>query len=163
TIVGTPASVSPTLTLTVDVIDPLGSIIAAATSAAAGQRLVLQTVPVTTAGTYTLLVSGAAGSTGSYTLQTILNAAYIQSADNLNTIGTAYDLNGAFTGLGSIPFADRAGVVGTLPTTLSSAVQYESFFLGAGQSSTIAIRGSGSPANIEVVDGSGNVLAAGNP
>jgi pre-peptidase len=162
TVVGTPTGAAPTLALTVDVFDPSGNIIAAATSAGAGQRVVLQTVPVATAGTYTLLLGGVAGSTGSYTLQTILNAAYVQSSDNINSIGTAYDLNAAFAGLGSTPFADRAGVVGTLSTTPGSVKQFESFFLSIGQSSTIAIRGSGSPASLTLFDGSGNVLATGN-
>ena len=64
-----------------------------------------------TAGTYSLVVGGDSGTTGNYTLQAILNAAYIQSTDTINTIGTAYDLSSAFSGLGTSPYADRAGVV----------------------------------------------------
>ena len=77
----------------------------------------LETVPITTAGTYSLVVGGDGGTTGNYTMQAILNAVYKQATDSINTIGTAYDLGSAFAGLGTTPSADRAGVVGTLSGT----------------------------------------------
>ena len=53
----------------------------------------LQTAPVATAGTYSLVVGGDGGTTGNYTLQAILNAVYKQPTDQINSIGTAYDLS----------------------------------------------------------------------
>jgi methionine-rich copper-binding protein CopC len=107
-------TVDPSLIGTVTLLDPSNNVVGSATGAAPGQTVVLQTAPVNTSGTYSLVVGGSGGTTGNYTLQAILNAAYKQSTDSINSIGTAYDLSGAFVGLGTNPAADRAGVVGTL-------------------------------------------------
>ena len=49
----------------------------------------LQSAPVTTAGTYSIVVSGSGGTTGNYTLQAILNAVSKQATDANNSIGSA--------------------------------------------------------------------------
>src|SRR5262249_14561235 len=80
----------------------------------AGQEAVLQTVPVSLGGTYTILVSGAAGTTGGYTVQVYLNAA-VEAEEHggprNDTLATAQDLEPAFLPLTTS--ADRAAVVGT--------------------------------------------------
>ena len=81
---------------------------------AAGAAVVLQSAPITTAGTYSLVVSGSGGTTGGYTLQAILNAVFKPASGTNNSIASAYDLSSAFTSLGTTPYADRAGVLGTI-------------------------------------------------
>jgi methionine-rich copper-binding protein CopC/protocatechuate 3,4-dioxygenase beta subunit len=107
-------SVDPSLIGTLTLLAPDGSTVATATGASAGQTVVLQTAPVATAGTYSLVVGGSGGTTGNYTMQAILNAAYTQQSDSIHTIGTAYDLTGAFSPLGTTPSASRAGALGQL-------------------------------------------------
>ena len=138
-------------------LDPSDNTIGTATAAAAGANVVLETVPITTAGTYSLVVSGSGGTTGNYTLQAILNAVYKQATDSINTIGTAYDLSGAFASLGTTPSADRAGVLGT--TDAAGDTDYYKYFLNAGQSSTIVATGLNGPVSLGLFDGNGNLLA----
>ena len=88
-------STDPTLTGTITVKDPNGNVIGSATVPASGQTVVLQTAPVTTAGTYTIAVGGASGTSGNYTVQAILNAAFKLSTGTNNSTGSAYDLTGA--------------------------------------------------------------------
>ena len=88
--------------------DPVGNVIASATAAGPGDDVVLQTAPIATAGTYSLIVSDSGGTTGDYTLQAILNAAYKPSTGTNNSIASAYDLSSAFSSLGTTPSADRA-------------------------------------------------------
>ena len=64
-----------TLQVSVEITDPTGGLIASTTSAAAGQDVVIQTVPTTDAGTYTVALAGAGGTTGEYSVRLILNAA----------------------------------------------------------------------------------------
>ena len=123
---------------TVTLLGPNGAEIGGATSPQHGADAVLQAAPVATAGTYSLVVSGAGGTTGNYTFQAILNAVYKQATDNVNTIATAFKLSGKFESLGTTPAANRAGVVGTLGTT---PIDYYAFPLAAGQSTTIAVKG----------------------
>jgi methionine-rich copper-binding protein CopC len=104
----------PSLIGTVTVLDPGGHTIASATGSGPGKTVVLQSVPVATAGTYSLVVSGSGGTTGNYTLRAVLNAVVKQASDPINSLNSAYDLSSAFAGLGTTPSADRAGVLGTL-------------------------------------------------
>src|SRR5262249_40945372 len=129
-----------------------------ATGAAAGQTVVLQTVPVTTAGPYSLVVGGDSGTTGNYTLQAILNAVYKQASDTNNSLASAYDLSGAFASLGTTPAADRAGVLGTIDPAADP--DFYKFYLNAGQSTTLAASGlNGGQAALGLFDSSGNLLA----
>ncbi len=148
---------APNLIGMVTLLGPDGSAIASATAPAAGDDAVLQTAPITTAGTYSLVVSGSAGTTGNYTLQAILNAAYKQATDTNNSIASAYDLTNAFASLGTTPSADRAGVLGTIDSSGDS--DYYKFYLNAGQSTTLAAQGLNGDVSLGLLDGSGDILA----
>jgi protocatechuate 3,4-dioxygenase beta subunit len=154
-------SVDPSLIGTLTLVDPNGNTVATATGGAAGQTVVLNNAPVTIAGTYSLVVGGSGGTLGNYTLQAILNAHYKQGTDSINTIGTAQDLSPAFVGLGTTPYADRAGVLGTISPTAQN--DYYAFHLDAGQSASLATAGqNGGQASLGLFDGSGNLLALAN-
>jgi hypothetical protein len=96
------------------VLDPGGNTIATATGLGPDKTVVVRSVPVAAAGTYSLVVGGSGGTTGNYTLQAVLNAVITGPSNGINSLGTAYDLSGAFTGLGTTPAADRAGALGML-------------------------------------------------
>ncbi len=147
----------PNLIGTVTLLGPDGSAIASATSPAAGADAVLETAPIATAGTYSLVVAGSGGTTGNYTLQAILNAAYKQASDTNNSIASAYDLTNAFSSLGTTTDADRAGVLGTIDPAGDS--DYYKFYLNAGQSTTLAAQGLTGDVSLGLLDGAGNVLA----
>ena len=75
----------------------------------------LETAPITTAGTYSLIVSGSGGTTGGYTLQAILNAVFKQATDTNNSIALGLRPERVrSSSLGTTPSADRAGVLGTI-------------------------------------------------
>ena len=100
----------------------------------------LESAPIATAGTYSLIVGSSGGTTGGYTLQAILNAAFKPSTGTNNSIASAYDLSSAFTSLGTTPYADRAGVLGTIDA--SGDNDFYKFWLNAGQSTTLDATGS---------------------
>lgn len=109
----TQTTLQPTVTLR----DPANNVIGTATAGAPNQNALLQTVAMTTAGTYTITVSGGS-TTGTYNLQLTLNAAL--EAEGLlpgvtnNTLATAQNLDGGFTNLQSLQsFAQRNAVLGT--------------------------------------------------
>jgi hypothetical protein len=158
TVVATPQTSS--LTPSVEAITPGNVVIGSATAASPGLPVVLQTVPVSTSGAYTVAASGAAGSTGVYGLQSIVNAAFLQSSDSLDSFATAFDLSSAFATLGTTPSSDRAGIVGAHPTAPGTG-QVASFSLAAGQATTIALRGTSSPAHVTLYNGVGTAVALG--
>ena len=123
----------PSLIGTLTLLDPTEYAIASATGGSAGPDVVLETAPVTTAGTYSLVVGGSGGTTGSYTLQAILNAVFKQPTDTNNSIGIGLrPEQRAFASLGTTPAADRAGVMGTIDPSGDS--DFYKFYLNAGQS-----------------------------
>ena len=138
--------------------NPSGRTIGVATGAGAGATAVLQAAPITTAGTYSLIVGGTGGTTGAYTLQAILNAVFKPSSLSINSIATAYNLGPAFETLGTTPSADRAGVVGTLG---ANPTDFYAIALTAGQSTTIADKGIGGTASLALFDSSGNLVTVG--
>jgi methionine-rich copper-binding protein CopC len=83
-----------------------------ASSASVGIPLILQTVPINVAGTYTFTVSGANGTTGNYAIQVVLNATLASSVSGAgnHTLATAQSIDGGFVGL--VGTAQRAAVVG---------------------------------------------------
>jgi len=98
----------------VTVTDPSGTTLGSATASAAGKHALLQTLPVSTSGTYTITVSGSGGTTGSYTLQADLNAALEAEAHDgttNDTWATAQDLDAAMLTVGA---GQRAAVLGTV-------------------------------------------------
>jgi hypothetical protein len=108
---------SATLQGTITLADPSGQLIGSVTTTAAGKDAVLQTIPVTVGGTYTLTVGGASGTLGLFTAQIILNAAVqneLHGGPSDDTIATAQDLTNAFLNLGTSG-ASRAAVLGKVP------------------------------------------------
>jgi len=104
------AGLQPTLTI----LGPTGTTLAAATASAAGQQAVVQTVAVATAGTYTLRVASAGGTTGAYTLTANLNAAVefeVHDGAADDTLATAQDLNASLVSLAASG-VQRASVLG---------------------------------------------------
>ncbi len=150
-------STDPNLIGVVTLLGPDGTAIASATGAGPGLDAVLETAPITTAGTYSLVVGGAGGTTGNYTLQAILNAVYKPATGTNNSIASAYDLSGAFASLGTTPSSDRAGVLGTIDSAADS--DYYGFYLNAGQSTTLAAQGLSGDVSLGLLDASGNLLA----
>ena len=143
---------------TVTLLGPGGTTIGSATGSGPGATVVLQSAPINSTGTYSLIVGGSSGTTGAYTLQAILNAAYKPSTLGINTIGTAYNLGTAFESLGTTPNADRAGVVGTLGAIPSD---YYAIALTAGEYATIADKGTSGTAGLSLYDSSGHLLTEG--
>lgn len=118
TIVAHPTvSVAVTLQPTLQWRDPSNALLGSATAAAVGQDALLQTIPVSVSGTYTLTVGAVGSSTGAYSLQVILNAAAELESHNgpdNSTLAAAQDINGSFLALtGS---ASRGAAIGTLET-----------------------------------------------
>ena len=100
---------TPQVTLTTP--DPL---VETATAAGPDGAAILQSIPTTFAGNYTIQVEGAGGTTGSYSLEIVLNAAVEAEAHGGSTnddILTAQSLDSSFIGLG-LGTADRGAIVG---------------------------------------------------
>ena len=148
------------LTGTVTLEGPGGATIGSATGPRPGVPVVLEAAPITTAGTYTLIVGGTGGTSGTYTLQAILNAIYKPSTLSINTIGTAFSLSRAFESLGTTPSASAAGIVGTLGTVPSD---FYGFPLTYGESASIAVKGTNGTASLALYSSSGELLADGAP
>ena len=147
----------PTLVGQIIVKDPNNNVIGSQTVPASGQTVVLQTVPITTAGTYSITVSGYMGTMGNYTVQAILDAADKLSTGTNNSTGSAYDLTGAFAGLGTTPAADRAGVLGTIDAAGDG--DYYAFHLNAGQSASLAAQGQDGNVGLELLNSTGALAA----
>src|SRR5262249_23217242 len=94
--------------------NPSDVLIASATALSVGKDAVLQTVAAQTTGTYKISLFGAA-STGAYTVKLTLNGATeLESHDGAtnDAVGSAQNLNGAFTGIVGLPGPAIAGVQG---------------------------------------------------
>ncbi len=137
TVLVTPsASLRPTVTLDDPNQTPLGT----ATASSAGRTAPLQTIPTTTGGTYTIVVGGAGNTTGTYTVQVILNAAAEASTyggPSNNTRATAQDLSPSFITL-QTPQASAscAAVAGQF----QGNDNFYSFNLAAGQTITAGMK-----------------------
>jgi hypothetical protein len=66
----------PSLQGQIDLFDPSNNNIGEVIASAAGAEAVLQTVPITTAGTYTITISGANSTTGNFTATLYLNCTF---------------------------------------------------------------------------------------
>jgi hypothetical protein len=124
-------------------------------SAAAGQTVLLQTVPVIQAGTYRLDASSLAG-IGRYRVRAVLNALIATTAHT--TQETAQSLNNSFISLGGA--ATRGAVRGNLDGVNSD---WYSFTLNAGEPATLALTHdqSGSDATLELYSSDFLLLAMG--
>ena len=101
TLLVSPASAS--LQPTVELRDPSNTVIGSAMAGAPGGPALIQTAPAAAGGTYTFTVGGASGSTGTYTLRAILNAALeteglLPGASN-DTLMSAQDIDASFVAL----------------------------------------------------------------
>lgn len=116
------AGLQPSVTL----LDPTNTPVGSNTAGAAGQNALIQTAPAPAGGTYTIVVSGAGGTTGSYTVQLILNAAQeeegtLTGASN-NTLGAAQNIDGSFLTVStSQASAQRGAALGTVDSTAGYA------------------------------------------
>jgi hypothetical protein len=97
----------------VTIYDPNGQVASQAIAAAAGSELIFSGNMQTIAGTYTIAIAGANGSTGDYHVQVTLNAALEQEptgGTTNNTTVTSQNLDPAFVDLGG--GGQRAAVLG---------------------------------------------------
>src|SRR5262249_26702699 len=101
-----------TLQPVITVLDTTNHVIATATAPADGQAAVIETLPISVRGVYTIQVSDAGGNLGLYTIQATLNA-FVKTGIANDTIGGAQDLNPGSISLGS-GVATQLGAVGTL-------------------------------------------------
>jgi hypothetical protein len=122
-VAATAAGLQPSVQLS----DPSHHVLATATAAGPGQDALLQAVKTTTGGTYTVTVTGAASTTGTYTVAVYLDAVVGASAYGIgtnNTRTTAQSLNSSFvtvqTSLSSASQAAVLGSVGFAPATLNA-------------------------------------------
>ncbi len=125
---------------------------------AANAPFVAQTISVATSGTYTLGVSGLAGTVGSYTLRVVLNAA----AESEGNGGTANDTTGTAQSLASSSVSLGGGVsrLAVLGAMTGVTTQTDVYSLSAtlGQTLTVSWTGIGSGV-MELLDGAGTILA----
>ena len=134
TYVGSPVALAfgPVLAPSLRLFDPSNTLLASG-SGTFGQNTNLQTIPTTTGGTYTLTVGGA-GTTGSYTVELLLNAAVDTQVGGSNN--TAQDLSGSSLSLSGT--SSREAVAGTISGT-SNVRDLYSVNLAGGTSATVAL------------------------
>ena len=99
--------------------EPGGASVATAAAAGQDETVVLQTAPAVNAGTYRVLIGGAAASTGGYTAQLIVNAAVEwerYGGSTNDTLAAAQNLSGNLIDLGG--GLQRAAVLGEHLTAL---------------------------------------------
>jgi subtilisin family serine protease len=97
--------------MTIDLLDPSSAVIGTATGSGDFAEVVLQTAPVSTAGTYTLRL-GSLTNFGLYSVRVIANAAVEDESHGgpLNDdLGSAQDISGSFISVGA---SDRGAVLG---------------------------------------------------
>ena len=131
------ADPSSSLAPTLQILDPSSTSVASTIAAASGENAVLQTVNITTPGSYTIKVAGASGTVGNFSLSLFLNTAL--EADRVggpanDTAAVAQSLNSSFLPIGSSG-AERGAVVGLGGATgaLFSASQTHSNDVFSGQ------------------------------
>ena len=120
------ASTGSGLQPVVSITGPDGVLLTAVTASAAGKQAVIQTLPITTAGTYTVTVSSAQSAVGQYSLNLVLNATLESESHggtSNNTLASAQSLDSGFVTVSGD--GQQAAVVGTLEassrTTVSSS------------------------------------------
>ena len=101
------------LQATIELRDPSNNLIGSATAGAVGQEALLQTVPASSAGTYTITIGGANNTTGTFHVRAALNAMFESEAHggpSDDDLGTAQDL--AASAIALRPASDRMAVLG---------------------------------------------------
>ncbi|MBN2474707.1 MAG: pre-peptidase C-terminal domain-containing protein [Pirellulales bacterium] len=152
-----PAGVWPVIT----VFDPLGQALGTF-SAGDGEPVLVQGLPLTLAGTYTLSVRESDGNSGQYTIRLILNANLERepfSGPSNNEPAAAEDLDGGFLALGD-GAAQRAAVLGTISPWPGE--DWYRFTLEDGQAADLVLTlPPGTGRSIELYDEAGTLLAKG--
>jgi len=116
----------------IELVGPGDVSIGGASAGVPGQAARLQVVPTTGPGTYTVVVGGAAGTTGQYEVRVMLNAAAEDEAsDEMNNeeMASAQNIDASFIDLGG--GVERGAVVGSLPSKGRMVLLAEGFELGA--------------------------------
>jgi hypothetical protein len=132
---------SSTLRSTIQLLDPNSVLIGSATAPSAGQDDLLQTVAANTNGTYTIVVGGASGTLGAYTVQVYLNAgleAEDHGGPSSQTSATAQNLEPLFAPLPGASASQQAAVIADNGVN-APGTDYYSLNLSAGQSATVAL------------------------
>lgn len=109
--------------------DPNNTLIASGDAATVGGRVVLQSIPIVTAGKYTIRVSGANGTTGRYQMQALLNAALETEGRLFRTSNDlaekAQSIEASFqsfsTSLAHVELAAVSGALGTITDGIPNA------------------------------------------
>jgi subtilisin family serine protease len=148
TVIATPTTNS--LQPSVELRDPSNAVIGTATASAPGQTAVIQTGPVNVAGTYTMTVSGAGGTTGTYNIQPLLNAMLEQEPND--SAPAAQNLDSSFMALAG--GATRGAAIG------SGSNDWFSFSAVVSNRVTVAVKGAGT---VELYDAAVNLVAVGAP
>src|SRR5579885_3355844 len=150
----------PSLQVRLELLDPNSATLASADAAQPGAPVVLQTTPITAAGTYQLELVGLAGS-GAYTVSLTLGAAVeaegIAPGAGDDTLAAAQNIDGSSVALPG--GADRLAVAGQS----DNGSDYYSFHLTQGQTADLALAtpaGSGT-VHVDLLDASGTLLAKG--
>ena len=145
TLTGVPNTSSLQLWLTV--LDPNGNVVAYTDASAPGQDALIETAPVATTGTYTIVVYDVNGNTGQYTIQATLNA-WVKTGTSNDTIATAQDLTGSSYGLDSTG-GDRLAATGSLPSEVVStgdvyvSSRYYGFYYGGPAAAIVRLNSAG--------------------
>jgi hypothetical protein len=108
---------------TVQLSDPSNTVLGSASSSGTSQIALLQTIPTTSSGTYTITVGGVGSASGNYTVQVYVDAALETANLGLGadtSVAAAQNLNGAFVNLQtSLTSASRATVLGGVAQPLT--------------------------------------------
>lgn len=142
-----------------ELLDPAGAAVESpATASGPGQAVLLQTLPVSATGLYTVRVSGAGG-TGAYTLQVLLNAAVETEAWSgaaNDAWDAAQDIDGSAISLQGA--AERLAVLGN-----SGDDDFYAFAVAAGQYAELVLtdQSGGSDLQLELRDPQGQLLSIG--
>jgi hypothetical protein len=144
------------LQASVELLDGQLAVVGDASAPAAGDNVLVQGV-ATTAGSYSISVSGQNGSTGAFSVRLVLNAVLEIEPDGGATndaAASAESLEPSFIGLGGARGA--GGVVGSLDSGSGAVDDWYKFKLADGATASIAVRplGSGS-LDLEVYDSDG--------
>ena len=134
-----------------------GVLIASSTAAAAGDDVFLQTVSAAGGGTFAINVTGAAATTGAYTLEVILNSAVEEEefgAGTNDTTLTAQDISASFVSLGG-GIATRGAALGTAQ---SASDDFYSFLVLPFQTVSLAVTGA---VTLSLLDPFGTMVASG--
>ncbi|MEZ6062667.1 MAG: CARDB domain-containing protein [Planctomycetaceae bacterium] len=149
---------SGTLQSRIEIFDPSNASLGVFDAPAVGEPAFLQTVSVSSSGTYRIEVTSLAG-TGNYDLDVLLNSAGEEegfTGVSNNTIATGQDIDGSSISLAGT--ASRLAVNGEID---SADADFFSFTLTAGESTDLVLASDGGTAAVALFDSSGVQLAAG--